>query len=146
MDHDKQADEIRKAMAQVRRDVEANTQEVLDHARELSDWRYYVRKYPKLSLATAAAIGFLIVPAKRKSSLAGQYAATLAANTGNAEAVRKPSLKEQLLSTAARLVIRNGMPLIASGAIHLWQQRNGRPMAPDPSSMVETPNAPFNQT
>jgi hypothetical protein len=145
MNHDNQAEEIRRAMAEVRRDVDANSAEVFNHAREMADWRYHVRKYPKLSLAAAAAIGYLLVPAKRKPATASQFAAARAVGPGNVEAAGQASLTEQLLSTAARLVIRNGLPLVAREAMRLWQQRGGRPPEADSYSPLETSTTPSNQ-
>jgi hypothetical protein len=142
MDHDHHAEEIRKAMAEVRRDVDANSAEVFSHAREMADWRYHVRKYPKLSLAAAAAIGYLLVPAKRTSAAPGQNVAGRSLGSGDVEAVRQASLTEQLLTTAASLVIRNGVPLVAREAFRLWQQRGGRPAEVDPNSPQETPTSP----
>jgi hypothetical protein len=138
MDHDHQAEKIRKAMAEVRRDVDANSAQVFNHAREMADWRYHVRKYPKLSLAAAAAIGYLLVPAKSRRPVVGQYAAGRTPGRDNVEGVRSASLTEQLLGTAARLVIRNGLPLVAREAIRLWQQRGGRTAEVDPYSPLET--------
>lgn len=145
MDQDHQAEEIRKAMAEVRRDVDANTAEVFNHAREMADWRYHVRKYPKLSLAAAAAVGYLLVPAKPRRAAAGQYVADRTLGTGKVEAVRQASLVDQLLSTAARLIIRNGVPLVAHEAIRLWQQRGGRPVEAEFYSPLENPPSPSRQ-
>ena len=138
MNHDHQADEIRKAMAEVRRDVDANSEQVFNHAREMADWRYHVRKYPKLSLAAAAAIGYLLVPAKRRPRRWGKTPPLDCVGSGKVETARQASLTEQLLSTAARLVIRNGLPLVAREAIRLWQQRGGSPSDTDSSSSLET--------
>lgn len=141
MNHDRQAEEIRKVMAEVRRDVDANTAQVFSRAREMADWRYHVRKYPKLSLAAAAAIGYLLVPAKRRRAVEGQAAGrTLGPST--VETTRQASLTEQLLTTAASLVIRNGVPLVAREAIRAWQQRSGRPAEVEPYSPLETPISP----
>ncbi len=132
-------------MAEVRRDVDANTAEVFNRAREMADWRYHVRKYPKLSLAAAAAIGYLVVPTKRRRAAVGQYAADRSLGGGKVEPVRQASLVDQLLSTAARLVIRNGVPLVAREAIRLWQQRGGPPAEAKLYSPVETPSSASHQ-
>lgn len=145
MDQDHQAEEIRRAMAEVRRKVDGNTAEVLNHAREMADWRYHVRKYPKMSLAAAAAIGYLLVPAKGRRRAVGQYAADRSPGTGKVEPVRQASLVDQLLSTAARLVIRNGVPFVAHEAIRMWQQRRGRPAEAEVDSPPETPSSPAHQ-
>ena len=116
MDHDDQAEEIRRAMAQVRRDVDANTAEVISHAREMADWRYHVRKYPGLAVCAAAAAGYLLVPASRPKFAQGQ-ALGLASSIPAATApgvVQKSSLGQQVITAAARLLLRNGLPLIAA--------------------------------
>jgi hypothetical protein len=56
------AEELRQQMAQVRRDMNLNYGEVVDHAREMADWRYYVRSYPWAALGVALAAGYLVVP------------------------------------------------------------------------------------
>ena len=145
MDQDHQAEEIRRAMAEVRRDVDANTAEVFNHAREMADWRYHIRKYPKMSLAAAAAIGYLLVPAKGRRRAAGRYAADRLLGTGKVEPVRQASLVDQLLTTTARLVIRNGVPLVAREAIRMWQQRGGRPAEVELYSPPEIPSSASHQ-
>lgn len=56
------AEEIRQEMSNVRRDLSLNYGEVVDNARDMADWRYYVRNYPWASLGAAAALGYLVVP------------------------------------------------------------------------------------
>jgi hypothetical protein len=56
------AEEIRDQMAQVRRELNLNYGEVVENARDLTDWRYYVRNYPWATLGAAVAIGYLVVP------------------------------------------------------------------------------------
>jgi hypothetical protein len=58
------ADQIREEMAQVRRDLNVNYGEVVENARDLADWRYYVRNYPWATLAVAATVGYLVVPTR----------------------------------------------------------------------------------
>jgi hypothetical protein len=146
MDHDHQAEEIRRAMAQVRRDVDANSAEVLSHAREMADWRYHVRKYPKLSLAAAAAIGYLLVPAIRKGIAPAQLGPVRVVGPANVEAIRQASLGEKMLSTAASMLLRNGVPLVTREVMRLWQQRAGRPEQHHPDSPLENPTSPYHQT
>ena len=56
------ADEIQRQMREVRVELRDEMQEIVDNARVLSDWHYYVRQYPWLCLGAAAALGYLIVP------------------------------------------------------------------------------------
>jgi hypothetical protein len=60
------ADDIVKRMQQVRREVAANAQGIRDSAKTLVDWRYYVKNHPWMCVGAVAALGFLLVPSKRK--------------------------------------------------------------------------------
>lgn len=60
--NDTRAAEIRERMAQVRCDMGADVQQIVDSARTMTDWRYYVEQYPWLCLGAAAALGYLAVP------------------------------------------------------------------------------------
>ena len=57
---------IQDRMAQIRRDVDQAVDDIAvearDLTRQLADWRYYVRRYPWVAAAGAAAVGYLIVP------------------------------------------------------------------------------------
>ena len=62
-----QADAIQQQMRQIRAELRADVQDFVAGAREMTDWTYYVRTYPWACLGAAAAIGFLIVPARTPS-------------------------------------------------------------------------------
>jgi hypothetical protein len=49
-------------MAEVRYDLDEDVQEIVEGARDMSQWRSYVRNYPWLCLGGALALGYLIVP------------------------------------------------------------------------------------
>lgn len=56
--------EIRAQMAQIRCDLNDDVEGIVEHAREMTDWRYYVRTYPLASAAVVAGLGYLVVPRK----------------------------------------------------------------------------------
>jgi len=58
------AEEIQQQMRQVRRELNEEVQEIVEQARDLADWRHYVRRYPWICLGGAAALGYLLVPAR----------------------------------------------------------------------------------
>jgi hypothetical protein len=60
-------DEIRRRMAQIRRELHEDVQEVVAGAEAVADWRRYIRMYPWAAVGTAAAVGYLIVPKRRRS-------------------------------------------------------------------------------
>ncbi|MBA3314214.1 MAG: hypothetical protein M3552_08290 [Planctomycetota bacterium] len=56
------ADAIRNEMAAVRSTLDDNVHELVENARNLTDWRYYVKAAPWGTVGAAAAIGYFIVP------------------------------------------------------------------------------------
>src|SRR5438270_6788130 len=60
-------DEIRRQMAQIRRELHEDVQEVVAGAGAVFDWRRYIRSYPWAAVGVAVAVGYLIVPKRRRS-------------------------------------------------------------------------------
>lgn len=67
------ADEIRRRMAAIRRELHEDVREVVATAEAATDWKRYLTMYPWASLGAAFALGYWIVPRKRRAqvSLAG---------------------------------------------------------------------------
>ena len=57
-----QADRLRQEMRTIRRELGQDVEELVEHAEQLMDWRYYVRRYPWASLGVAALLGYFVVP------------------------------------------------------------------------------------
>jgi hypothetical protein len=57
-----ETDAILQRMEEVRCDVDEDVQEIVEGARDMGKWRYYVRTYPWICLGAALAVGYLIVP------------------------------------------------------------------------------------
>jgi hypothetical protein len=49
-------------MEEMRRDLDEDVQDIVEDARDMGDWRYYMRTYPWVCLGTALAVGYLLVP------------------------------------------------------------------------------------
>jgi hypothetical protein len=60
------ADTIRRQMAQIRRELHEDVQGLVAGAEEAADWRYYVRMYPWIAVGAAMALGYFVVPKRRK--------------------------------------------------------------------------------
>ena len=56
--------DICRQVNEVRCNLVNDVEELVESARTLADWRYYVRAYPWVCLAGAAAAGFLAVPSR----------------------------------------------------------------------------------
>jgi hypothetical protein len=60
-------DEIRRKMAQIRRELHEDVRDVVASAEAVTDWRRYIRMYPWAALGLAAVAGFLIVPKRHRT-------------------------------------------------------------------------------
>ena len=49
-------------MSQVRREMGLSYGVAVENARDMADWRYYVRNYPWATLGAAALVGYFVVP------------------------------------------------------------------------------------
>jgi hypothetical protein len=59
------AEKIRRRMAELRRDLDLDVEEVSRGARTITDWKFYARKFPWAIMGGALLAGYLLVP-KRK--------------------------------------------------------------------------------
>ncbi len=53
---------VRARMQQIRDDIDQDVEDMVESARNMVDWKHYVKTYPWVCLGTAFALGFLIVP------------------------------------------------------------------------------------
>jgi len=121
--------ELQRRMAQVREDLQRNSARLKENAQTLADWRYYVRRYPWVSLAAAGAIGFLLVPKRTKPATPSAVAlAQLAQQHGfvlqpKSKAGASNGLFSGLASTLTKTLLRAG---IAYAGQHVGQLIAGR--------------------
>ena len=59
--------EILRQMARIRRELHEDVREVVASAEAVTDWRRYIRMYPWASLGATFAVGYLIVPKRRRT-------------------------------------------------------------------------------
>lgn len=58
------AQQIRRSMAYIRRELDVDVAEVEQSARTLLNWKYYIENYPWACVGVATAVGYLAVPRK----------------------------------------------------------------------------------
>jgi hypothetical protein len=63
---DDPADDIRRRMAELRRELLSDVHEVGRSARVMTDWRFYVRRFPLATAAVVGLVGFMLVPKKKE--------------------------------------------------------------------------------
>ena len=89
---------IRQRMELVRCDLDEDVQEIVEGARDMGDWRYYVKTYPLICLGGALVAGYLIVPVALGA---------LASVTSSASA--QGGARNKLLSQFGNLVMRSAL-------------------------------------
>ena len=103
-------DDIRKRMAQIRRDLHEDVKGVVEGAEAATDWRRFIRNYPWACMGAAALVGYMVVPKKHRPTTTIQVApAEVARIVAPAEPVRLVEPKETkkgkgLLGTAFGLL------------------------------------------
>ena len=63
--------EIRERMAATRQQIHDRSDQVVTQTKELSNWRFYVRRHPWASVTAVAVIGYAIVPGRPKTGEEG---------------------------------------------------------------------------
>jgi hypothetical protein len=58
-------DDIRRQMAQIRRDMHVDVSQVVGEVEEAMDWRSVIRNHPYVALGVGLAVGYFIVPKRR---------------------------------------------------------------------------------
>lgn len=64
MSYTRDAEEIQRRMARIRRDLNTGVGDIVHSARVMSRWQYYVQNYPWVCVAAAVALGYLVVPSR----------------------------------------------------------------------------------
>jgi hypothetical protein len=132
------ADAVRTQMQQIRCEIDQDLDEMVVSARNMVDWKHYVKTYPWVCLWAAAAVGFLIVP-KRSTTIHPDLATlTERARTGHFIAEPVPSatrgLVDTLLATVASIVVRNAIGLLGQSAAKLLGRVDDVRLRPPPTN------------
>jgi len=116
-------------MQGIRCDIDQGLDDVSASAHNMVDWRHYVRTYPWLCLATAAVLGFLIVPKRSAATRFDSATLTELARTGHlivTPAVAQHGLVGRLVATVAGVAVREATAYLGHNAGRLLGN-NGHP-------------------
>jgi hypothetical protein len=115
------ADEIREQMRRVRATLKTDVCELVEAAREKTDWRHYVRNYPWLCLGAAAAVGFSViksrprpVPLDESTAIPRGSARVTAGGPGGAFPLN--GFAWSLIRAASQALLRRGLEALTSPA------------------------------
>src|SRR5688500_2911502 len=75
---------IRQRMDQVRCDLDEDVQGIVEGARDMGQWRHYLKRYPWVGVGIALAAGYLIVPRRALGMLRASETLAGLANQGHA--------------------------------------------------------------
>ena len=109
---------IRQRMEEVRCDLDEDVQGIVEGARDMRDWRSYVRAYPWVCVGAAVAVGYLLVP-RRPASMQPSAEAI-------AELVKQSRLAETPLVKARGLLLRSVGNLVIQGVSAYIGQQAGK--------------------
>ena len=119
MDTTKQADELQGQMRQIRREMGDDVQGLVENARQLGDWHYYVRTYPWACLGLAAAAGYLIVPSKLQviqpdpKALVELAKARQISVSADFQPKASGGIANRLMNIAAGMIVQGGLALLS---------------------------------
>jgi hypothetical protein len=132
-----EVDEIRRQMAAIRRELHEDVRGVVATAEAVTDWRRYLTKAPWLTLGATFAVGYLIVPKRRKleaklsqvatrDDVAELREAVEAAKRSLREAVKgqaePPKRARSLLGAAAGLLVPVALRAAQGYAVNYLEQ------------------------
>jgi hypothetical protein len=134
--------DLQRRMAQVRQDLEHNSARLKENAQTLADWRYYVRRYPWLTVAVAGTIGFMLVPKRAKPAPSSVEALAQLAREhgyvlqGTSDKARSNGLFTGLASMIGKTLLRSGSAYVAG---QLGQILAGRMATPPAAPAAHEP-------
>lgn len=111
-------EEIRRRMAQIRRELHEDVREVVAGAEAATDWHRYIRNFPWIAVGVAAGLGYLIVP--RRSRRVPADLATHADVAQVREAVVEGTKKE-VKKTERKGLVAMGLALLGPVALRAVQ-------------------------
>jgi hypothetical protein len=114
-------EEIRKGMARIRRELHEDVRGVVESAEAVTDWKHYIRDYPWASIAAAAAIGFVIVPRRRRTVKPAEVAQAVAAQIQPAVQAAQAAAPAPEPKKKGRGLIGAGLGLLAPIAMRAVQ-------------------------
>lgn len=115
---------IRERMDEVRRDLDEDVQEIVEGARDLGQWRTYLRNYPWVGAGLALAAGYLIVPHRAAGMRSDCQPLAQLATPG---LLAKGSIGGKLLEFAADFALKGLSRYVAQQAGNMFANPPARP-------------------
>jgi hypothetical protein len=133
------AEDIRKRMAQLRRDIDVDMGNVSRSARAMTDWTFYVRRFPWAVAGAAAVVGYLLIPKKKQDGTPDAEA--LAELVKNRQVRVEPASIRGETNKLLKSLLVTGVGLVAKAALNHAVQ-NFQQAKSQPADELERPPAP----
>jgi hypothetical protein len=119
--NDDQIVQICRQMNDLRCELDDEVEQVVDSARALASWRYYVARHPWACLACAAAAGFVMVPRRTRIAYPdGKVLAEVVDHCQRADVSHSPfrrrSIGRAVFGLLARAAVRGALAYAGSNA------------------------------
>ena len=134
MHHTPKTTAIRQRMEEVRCELDEDVQEIVEGARGMGQWRWYVRAYPWVCLGAAVAVGYLIVPRRRLEIHPGtrtQAELAIQSRLNATPPVPKGGARDMLLGLVGNLVMRGIASFVEHQAGQLFAPQSAKPPQDD---------------
>lgn len=146
--------EIQAQMARIRRELHEGAEDIAQNAREMVDWKHYVRQFPWAAIGVAAAAGYMVVP--RRLHVIRPDARTLEKmakrdrlvikQSGGIEEEKRAGLGGMIFGLASSMMMRSLMTYVGGQAGKLFGDKAAEDtdgVSPSPSPYAEsTPQVP----
>ncbi|MCA9152923.1 MAG: hypothetical protein KDA92_26655 [Planctomycetales bacterium] len=134
---------IRHNMCVVRDQLSDEVDDAIQQAKDVVDWRNYVREHPLLTFGVASAVGFLLVPKRRQNITVLQAdGADVRRALKEQRDADKPTLASMAVSALSALAFRKAMA-IAQAKAETWlipPQAQPRTAAPVTATAGSSPH------
>ena len=121
---------IRQRMEEVRCDLDEDVQDIVEEARDMGQWRYYVRSYPWVCVGAALAAGYLIVPRRPGGEQTARTSAEMTKQSFASSHVSPAAgTRSTLLRFLGNLVMRSVSSYVEQQAANLlapWADKSPR--------------------
>lgn len=131
-------DQLAEQMRRVRKDLERDVVKLSEDARQVTDWRYLVKRHPYASAGLAALVGYALVPGKKQIVTASRKDIESLVRAGKLQIVAdgEPAKQPGLLATsllAVGTVAARAVMAYAGKRIGEQLERSGSAFGPAPS-------------
>jgi len=117
-------------MDEVRCNLGDNMQEIVKEARELGEWRSYVKSYPWVCVGAAVAAGYLIAPRRGRTPQVNAQSSAELPNQNRLLAATVPprgSVRSAVLAFVGNLVVRGVASYVGEQAGKLLADKAAKP-------------------